>query len=196
MSRPTRRPRNPLAPTEIIARFRRSRDGATAVEFALLAIPFFALIGAVVDTSLMLWASETLDDALGDAARLIQTGQFQNTNAGVTNTTTLIENLRQQICRSNGTARVTVFDCSSVKVQVQTFSSIASSASDSPVDSTTNDWSANFGKKYMNAGAGTIVVVQAAVKYPTWMNVFNITPKFADGSRLLQSVAVFRTEPF
>lgn len=196
MSRSTRPPRHPPGPTDLVARFRRAREGATAVEFALLAIPFFALIGAIVDTSLTLWASQTLDDALGDAARLIQTGQFQNANVGVTSPTTLIDNLRQQVCQSNGTARPTLFDCTAVKVQVQTFSSLAGSTSDSPVDATTNDWSSNFGTKYANPGAGTIVVVQAAVKYPTWMNVLNVTPKFADGSHLLQSVAVFRTEPF
>lgn len=196
MSRATNQTRRALLPRALIARFHGANDGATAVEFGLLAIPFFALITGIIDTSLTLWASETLDDAMADAARTIQTGQFQTANAGVTDTKTLIENLRQQLCQSNGSTRTTLFDCSKVKIQVQTFASMNAGTPDNPIDSTTNTWSSSFGTKYTNAGASTIVVVQAAVNYPTWFNILNVTPKFADGSHLLQSVFVFRTEPF
>jgi pilus assembly protein Flp/PilA len=73
---------------------------------------------------------------------------------------------------------------------------MAAGKATSPIDGSTRDWSSDFGKSYANAQGGAIVVVQAAVKYPSFTLTLPVTPAFADGSRLLQSVQVFRTEPF
>lgn len=186
---------NPLH--RALRRFRGASDGATAVEFALIAFPFFALVAAILEVSMTLWASETLDDALGEAARTIQTGQFQTENRATTDTTTLVENFRKQLCLANGQPRPTVFDCANVKVQVQVFSSMGASSAEDPIDPSTRDWSSSFGKKYSDPGASVIVVVQAATKFSLFFpNLLPVTPSFSDGSRLLQSVSVFRTEPY
>jgi Flp pilus assembly protein TadG len=178
------------------SRARSARRGTTAVEFGVLAFPFLVLLTGLVDTGLTFWASQTLDDALVDTARSIQIGQFQASNQGVTDTTVLLANLRTQFCQARGKTRPTIFDCPSVKLEVQTFASVAAGTARNPLDAATRGWTADFGTRYANAGASTIVVVQAAVKYPTWFNMLGITPTFSDGSRLLQSVLVFRTEPF
>ncbi|MCJ2080020.1 TadE/TadG family type IV pilus assembly protein [Methylobacterium sp. J-090] len=189
-------PRRALTPGALVARFRRAREGATVVEFAILAFPFLALITGIIDMSMLFWASQTLDDALADASRTIQTGQFQSVNSGVADPALVLENLRKQLCQVNGAERWTLFKCTEVKLDVRVFASMATGATASPIDPSTRDWSTGFGTNYANAQASTIVVIQAAVKYPSLTLMFPMTPAFGDGSRLLQSVQVFRTEPF
>ncbi|MEJ0097019.1 MAG: TadE/TadG family type IV pilus assembly protein [Bauldia sp.] len=52
--------------------------GATAVEFALIALPFFALILATIETALVFFAGQALETAVATAARTIRTGQAQS----------------------------------------------------------------------------------------------------------------------
>src|SRR5437016_13647790 len=59
-------------------RFARREDGAAAVEFAMVAAPFLALMFAIMETALVFFASQTLETAVADSARLIMTGQAQS----------------------------------------------------------------------------------------------------------------------
>src|SRR6266581_1507167 len=61
----------------VLNRFRRNRRGSTVVEFALVAPMFIALLFAIIETALMFFASQVLETALQDSARLIMTGQAQ-----------------------------------------------------------------------------------------------------------------------
>jgi Flp pilus assembly protein TadG len=63
-----------MAPTR---RFARAEDAAAAVEFALVAAPFLALIFAILETALVFFADQTLETAASNSARLIMTGQAQ-----------------------------------------------------------------------------------------------------------------------
>ena len=42
-------------------RFRRNRRGSAAVEFALIATPFFALLFAIIETSIVFFAGQVLE---------------------------------------------------------------------------------------------------------------------------------------
>src|ERR1043165_8014304 len=69
----------------IIARLMRSgflrrADGAAAVEFALVAAPFIALIAAIFQVGLIIYATQSLQTATAAATRLILTGQAQTQN--------------------------------------------------------------------------------------------------------------------
>ena len=63
-----------------LAHFRRSQQGATAVEFALIAPAFLAMLIAVLQTCVFVFAQQTLQNAAVQAGRLIMTGQVQNGN--------------------------------------------------------------------------------------------------------------------
>lgn len=63
-----------------LAHFRRSQQGATAVEFALIAPAFLAMPIAVLQTCVFVFAQQTLQNAAVQAGRLIMTGQVQNGN--------------------------------------------------------------------------------------------------------------------
>jgi Flp pilus assembly protein TadG len=66
-----------LLPARAAYRFARHQDGAAAVEFALIAVSFLALLFAILETALVFFAGQTLESAASDAGRLIMTGQAQ-----------------------------------------------------------------------------------------------------------------------
>ena len=61
----------------VLRRFGRREDGAAAIEFAMVAAPFLAMIFAIMETALVFFAGQALETAAADSARLIMTGQAQ-----------------------------------------------------------------------------------------------------------------------
>ncbi|MDK4740958.1 pilus assembly protein [Rhizobium sp. CB3171] len=56
--------------------FVRSRDGAAAIEFALLAIPYFLIIFAILETFVAFIAEQVVSNAVDTVSREIRTGQI------------------------------------------------------------------------------------------------------------------------
>jgi Flp pilus assembly protein TadG len=57
--------------------YARCNRGASAVEFALIAAPFLALLVAILQTALVFFAGRVLDETTEQASRYILTGQAQ-----------------------------------------------------------------------------------------------------------------------
>lgn len=60
----------------LLARFRKNRDGAAALEFALLAIPFLLLIFATFETFLAFAGEQLMTNAVDTMSRKIRTGEI------------------------------------------------------------------------------------------------------------------------
>jgi Flp pilus assembly protein TadG len=63
-----------------LRRFGRNRDGATAIEFTLLAIPFSMLVFAILESCISFAAQEIMTNATDDVARQLRTGQLLKAN--------------------------------------------------------------------------------------------------------------------
>ena len=63
-------------------RFWRCRRGATAVEFALVAVPFLMLVLANVETALISFTNSVVQGGIMSAARLVRTGQVTSSTTG------------------------------------------------------------------------------------------------------------------
>ena len=181
--------------------FRKNSEGAAAVEFALVALPFLALCGAVFQIAFQIWATQNFDRALQNAVRTIFTGQFQLANSGQTDPAVLLANLKSTMCGPPTALIPTVFNCQGVKIDVATANTFAGATPSTPINVATGTWNTGFGTNYACAKPGTIVVVTAAVQFPTFFNILGLsTRKFTSGtgagSSLLTSTAVFRTEPY
>src|SRR3954447_17487772 len=100
----------------VVRRFARGEDGAAAVEFAMVAAPFLALMFAIMETALVFFASQTLETAVADSARLIMTGQAQS------------QTFSQAQFKSAVCAKIVgLFDCAAgLQIDVRTYSSFAS----------------------------------------------------------------------
>ncbi|TPW32667.1 TadE/TadG family type IV pilus assembly protein [Pararhizobium mangrovi] len=53
-----------------------SRDGAAAIEFALLAIPFFLIVFAIIETFVAFTGEQLLENAVDTMGRKLRTGQI------------------------------------------------------------------------------------------------------------------------
>src|SRR5512132_1772998 len=92
-------------------RFARGEDGAAAVEFAIVAAPFLALMFAIMETALVFFASQTLETAVADSARLIMTGQAQSQSFSAAQ-------FKTQVCNRIGG----LFDCAGgLQIDVKTY---------------------------------------------------------------------------
>ncbi|MCY0092951.1 TadE/TadG family type IV pilus assembly protein [Hoeflea ulvae] len=60
----------------LFARLRRSRDGSAAIEFAMLAFPFFILIFAIIEAFIAFAGEQLLENAVDTMGRQIRTGQI------------------------------------------------------------------------------------------------------------------------
>ncbi|MHA1524338.1 MAG: TadE/TadG family type IV pilus assembly protein, partial [Alphaproteobacteria bacterium] len=60
--------------SRFVRRFGKNRDGVAAVEFAIVAAPFFAILFAIFETAFVFYADLMLDTGLAQAARMVRTG--------------------------------------------------------------------------------------------------------------------------
>ncbi len=60
-----------------IRRYLKNKEGTAAIEFAILAIPFFALMFAILELAIVFFINSTLNHAVSEAGRQIRTGNFQ-----------------------------------------------------------------------------------------------------------------------
>lgn len=168
--------------------FGRDDRATTAVEFGLLGIPFFAIIGAILETALVFFAGQVLDSAVQDSSRLIRTGQAKDAKFDSAL-------FKTEVCsRLYG-----LFDCSQLKLRtsvVDTFKA-GSLTQSAPLDDE-GKWKADWDQDKYNGGLkSSVVMVEAYYKWPVVINLggFNLqnTP---DGKRLLSAVRLFSNEPF
>jgi Flp pilus assembly protein TadG len=87
-------PRDPILTR--LRRMARSRDGATAIEFALLAIPYFIIIFAIIETFVAFTAEQLVANATDTMSRKLRTGQI---TYNMTRTTDMTQaQFRQAFC--------------------------------------------------------------------------------------------------
>jgi len=167
-------------------RLARSEDGATAVEFALVAAPFLALLVALFQTGIVFLASRVLDEVVAQSGRYIMTGQAQT--AGVTQS-----GFATYVCNQT----FALFSCSNFMINVQNYSSFSSATTTTPTLTFGSGGAVNNTWTYSPGNPGDIVVLQVMYQWPVVLGPlgFNLS-NLSNGNRLLVSTAVFKNEPY
>jgi Flp pilus assembly protein TadG len=165
-----------------IHQFTTRQDGAAAVEFAMVSLPFFALLFAILETALIFFAGQTLQAAAGDVGRLVMTGQAQTANYSAAD-------FKNQVC-----ARIYgLFNCQSgMTVDVKNYSNFGSVDTTSP---TTNGAFDSTKAGYSLGGPGCIQVVTLYYQWPVYVPMLGLN-YLGTNSRLLQATSVFKNEPY
>ncbi|RUM26741.1 pilus assembly protein [Rhizobium vallis] len=153
------------------SRFRalaRSRDGAAAIEFAMLAIPYFMVIFAILETFVAFAAEELVSNAVDTMSRRMRTGQITY-NLGRTTDMSQTQ-FRQAFCNeisiliSCSTSEVAT--PSKLYLDVQTFATFAAIPTTIPKVSTDRYADLNTAAfKYTPGGAGTINMLRAYYRW-------------------------------
>lgn len=176
--------------TSLIARFARHERGAAAVEFALVATPFIALLFGIIELGLVFMGSVTLDNATQAAARQVRTGQVVSpaTPAGKETSKTAF---RESICDGMGWMKG---DClTNLVVDVRTFSEFKDVSYDDPVKNKTFDAGQTT---FDTGGPSEIVLVRAYYPWKLYVPLASGAMERMDGKTLLTSVTTFRNEPY
>jgi len=162
---------------------KKNDDGSVAVEFALISIPFFAFLFALIETALVFFASVGMEGAMEDAARLLRTGIGQSN--GMT-----AQQFKDEICNRSPL----FFDCDQrLVVDVRTFNDFGNVAFTDPLDGN-GDLAQNF--QFNPGGANDVVLVRAFYIWDVITPIGIGLENMSGGNRLLTTSAVFRNEPF
>ncbi len=168
--------------------FRRDDGAATAIEFGLLAIPFFVIVGAILQTSVVFLATQVLESAVHDATRQIRTGQAQQAGGA-------LASFRTNICdRLYGLFP----DCAGLHLRVVEVTNFQSATVTPPIDLTCIedcDWVVP--EAWAPGGGKSVVLVQVHYRYPIYLKIgpFGMS-NLPDGNRLIGTATVFQNEPF
>lgn len=175
--------RAPRIRIPLLRRLFRNRSGAAAVEFSFVAVPFFMLLFAIIETSIVFFAGQTLQTAVTDSARLIMTGQANKFEPDA---------FKTAVCSKI----YSLFDCSKAYVDVRTFTSFSAISLPKPVNGTTGAFDASM-INYSKSDAGNIVVVRVFYKWPVFLSLYGFNlADLPDKTRLMSGAAAFKNEPF
>lgn len=171
----------------LVRRFIRSRRGASAVEFAIIATPFFMLIYGIVELGLLFMAATTIEAATLDASRNIRTGVFQQSGSPTPAA------FKTAVCGEM--TWISVSDCNAnVVVDVRTFADFSSISVTPPVTGNALDPS----KTTFNPGtACSIVLVRVFYPYTLMAPLIEPgMPNLGPSHRLVTSTVAFRNEDY
>ena len=177
----------PVSVRSVLGRFRRNRRGSAAVEFALVAPLFFCMLFAILETAIVFFANQVLENATQESARLILTRQAQTT--GMSETA-----FKTDLCD-----RIKImFNCygnlASLTIDVKSFDPGDTITITEPIVS--GALTGPFAYTLPPSGSQNTIVVRAFYQWPLYVtqlgyNIGNLT----GGKRLLSATAAFHVEP-
>ena len=177
--------------TRVFGRLWRATGGVAAIEFAVVALPFLALILVIFETSLIFLTEYVMESSLASAARMIRTGQVQA--QGLTKS-----QLKTLVCD-----KMEIFlDCESkLYVDVRSFTAFSDIAGGIPaasVEGEVNPAIANDddGSGFQPGGATQVVVARAFYDWELIVPQLSKLGTLNGNRRLIAVGTAFRNEPF
>jgi pilus assembly protein Flp/PilA len=175
--------------SRLFRRFRADRRGVTAIEFAFLGGPFILLMVMIVETAMLFWSRQVLQEATSQVSRAVLTGESRKLFTG--STTEQGVKFRDAVC-----ARMDIkpSDCpTKIFIDVLPMNafpgSVSSMVSGGAIDPAT------FAFRPTNPEQ--IVVIRTAYKVPVFFAGYMSTlSRLPTGENVLESVVAFRTEPY
>ncbi|WP_297799140.1 TadE/TadG family type IV pilus assembly protein [uncultured Brevundimonas sp.] len=163
---------------------RRVREGATAVEFALVAFPFFVLMLAIFEVASILTVSSLLESAVMNSGRLVRTGQIP---ANATK-----EDFIKEVC-----GRMTVFEgacLQRLQLDLQPVASFSNPGINDPIKDGVfdpNDTKFNIG------APRSFMLMRVWYRQPIVSPLLgHAMTRLNNGDTLLHASTAFRNEPY
>lgn len=187
---------SPVASTAFVRkalrRFRRNRNASAAVEFALIAPVFFALLFAIVETALVFFAGQLLETGIQDSGRQIFTHQLQDSGLTLSQAEA---KFRQDLCNS-----VSVLFSCPLDVDVRFYPSGTAIKIIDPIDAGGNYDGSGLVFQLPPPGSSATVVVRGFYQWPLFVtglgyNIANIGRGTSNSKRLLAATTAFHVEP-
>ncbi|WP_299475176.1 TadE/TadG family type IV pilus assembly protein [uncultured Roseibium sp.] len=169
----------------ILRSFVKDREGVTAVEFSMIALPFFIIVFGIMEIGIAMFVNRMVDNSVISASRLIRTGQ----HGGIST----VAEFKDVVC---GYMPSFMCDTDRLTVDVQRVDDFADAAAQaSPYDEDGN-LKDNDDDNLSTGGAGDIVVVKVLYRWPMMTSALNLALNDNGTERYLTSTMVFRNEPW
>jgi len=174
-------------------------SGAAAIEFAFVAIPFFALLFASLEAGLVYLSGRILENSVLEVTRRVYTGEVSFSSSA-----DAISYFRREICNSRTSdgelqPKPLLRDCESkLLLDIRPASSFPNSVPPPIVTDEDGDRriDPDFGG-YEQPAPKQIVVVRAALEHPVLVSLLGANgSNLSANTRLLTAATAFRTEPF
>ncbi|RCW87453.1 TadE/TadG family type IV pilus assembly protein [Phyllobacterium bourgognense] len=166
------------------ARFFANKRGTVAIEFALIALPFFLLVFAIIEVSLSFTAQQVMANTTDDIARQLRTGEIKTLN---------LAQLKQKVCAG---LLMPAANCPDLFVDLRTYTTFALVPKTIPLKATGDVDSTGFTSA--PGGAGTINQLRVFYRWPIFTDLMK--PRIANidgtGKILLFSTATWKNEPY
>jgi Flp pilus assembly protein TadG len=170
-----------------LRRFRRDRSGVAAIEFAMIATPFFALLFAIIETAMMFFASQVLETGTQDSARLMYTHQAYDTAMDETA-------FKTDLCDRVKVLFNCVGNLNSLVVDVRYYAPGTAINLTDPIVS--GNLTGPFTYQVPPPGSVNTVVVRVFYQWPLFVTGLGYNIANLNGSqRLLAATAAFHVEP-
>ncbi len=168
-----------------VERLSKDESGAAAVEFAMIATPFFFLIFGLLEVCLLFIMSTVMEHAISESSRSIRTGQAQQAELDESD-------FRDLICAKT----FGMIDCGNkLHIDVEKLDNFAGGGSSVPLDADGNVDDSEFG--FDPGGPNEIVAVRVYYEWALITPVISAPLVNMNGSKhLIQSNFVFRNEPY
>lgn len=195
---------SPNAPKSGLKRLFRSKDGAAAIEFALLAIPYFLIVFAIVETFVAYTAEQLVANAVDTMGRKLRTG---NITYSATNTSAATymdaTKFRRAFC---GEISILI-QCSEAEIatpsklwlDVKSYTNFSDMPTTIPV-SAAKDLDTT-GLSYSPGGSGTKNMLRAYYKWDITTDLLrpyitNVRPTSGSNYFLIVETSVFKNEDY
>ena len=166
--------------------FSRDKDGATAIEFGLLAIPFCLLLFAILESCISFAAQQVMANITDDVAREIRTGQLK---AAAINETSL----KARVCKD--LEIVVTKNCPELVVDLRSFATFADAAAvklkfkDGDIDKT--------GFDVKPGGSMTKNMLRVFYRWPIMTDLLRLQMSNLNGYKTLHfATTTWKNEPF
>jgi len=171
-------------------RYRAESRGATAIEFAVVALPFLGLIFGILELALVFFTSAVLSQAMTDTGRLVRVGSFQGCG-GAPEFKALICAKMSNLMNCNANLRIDLTTAStfqSVTLEDPGLSGLDPDDEDAEIDDGT----------YVDTDPAVPVVMRGTFYYPLILPNFMTRLESVSGSgrHVISTSTAFRTEPF
>jgi Flp pilus assembly protein TadG len=190
-----------------VARFLRSRDGAAAIEFAILAIPYFLIVFAIIETFVAYAGEQLLSNAVDTMARKLRTGNitFARNPATDMDRTTFRQAFCNEIAIMMKCSNTEAVTADKLWLDVRSFTTFASIPTTVPRNPPTSAYGEldTSTMQYAPGGPKTINMLRAYYKWDVMTDLIrpyitNVRP--ADGSRpyyfLMVETAAYQNEDY
>lgn len=154
-------------------------------------MPFLMVLAAILETAMLFWTSQVLEEAVSQTSRRLLTGESYSR---YTNAATNTQAFKNDVCASASA----LVDCEKLVIDVRTYASFANAKTGTDGSNPISAGGLNTtGFGFNQSQPQQIVVVRAVLEYPLFFTGWTESlVNIGSGRRGIVASMTFRAEPF